>query len=219
MVIHGGFWRAAYDLENIAPLCEAVTAAGIATWSLEYRRVGNGGGWPITFEDVSLGTRFITGLARYPVDAARMIALGHSAGGHLALMLAAQVRAVVSLAGVADMLRAWEMGLGKGAVAEFLGGSPEDVPEHYRQASPMNRLPAGVPVRLVHGLRDDVVPPEISERYLDAAREAGDDARLISLEGADHRDVVNPQSAQWPAVLAVIEQISAMVRSISSSVV
>jgi acetyl esterase/lipase len=212
VVIHGGFWRAAFDLENIAPLCEALTAAGIATWNLEYRRVGNGGGWPVTFEDVSLGAQFVAELAViYPVDPARIIAVGHSAGGHLALMLSSQVRGVVSLAGVADVRRAWELGLGRGAAAEFLGGSPDEVPEYYQKASPMELLPAGVPVRLIHGSRDEIVPPEISERYARAASAAGDDVEVISLEGAGHNEVRDPQSAQWPEVLSQIERISAMV--------
>src|SRR5436190_16356627 len=104
IVIHGGFWRAQYDLLHIGHLCAALTARGIATWSLEYRRVGQpGGGWPGTFEDIKAGAAFRSRLAE--LDARRAIAIGHSAGGHLALFLAAErlVHGAISLGGVADL--------------------------------------------------------------------------------------------------------------------
>jgi acetyl esterase/lipase len=132
MNIHGGYWRAKYDLAHAGHLCAALTAKGLATWNLEYRRVGNdGGGWPGTFEDIVNGFRFLPQLAqRYNLDSARILVMGHSAGGQLALCLAGHqpsVKRVLSLAGVADLQRAWEEHLSNDAVAEFLGGKPKDV--------------------------------------------------------------------------------------------
>jgi acetyl esterase/lipase len=208
IVIHGGFWRAAYGLDHIGHLCAALTAAGLATWNLEYRRIGNnGGGWPGTFEDVLRGADYVTALAaKYPVDAQKTIAVGHSAGGHLALLLAARQRVcdVVSLAGVADLRCAWELGLSNNVVMSFLGGSPEEVPDRYRQASPLKLLPLGVPQRLVHGAKDDVVPLEISEDYVKAANAAGDDARLVVLPEAGHFELIDPRSAEWPHIQQTI---------------
>ncbi len=205
LVLHGGFWRAAYDLEQITPLCQALTALGFTTWNVEYRRLGNGGGWPVTFHDVALAAR------RFP----NSIAVGHSAGGHLALLLAhgGLVSAAVSLAGVADLQRAGELGLSRGVVLEFLNGHP------CREASPIDQLPARVPLRLIHGLNDDIVPHEIAARYADAARAAGDDVELLSLPDTGHFELVTPSSQQWPEVYRMIERISAMVWSNSSSAV
>lgn len=212
VVIHGGFWRAAFDLEHSGHLCAALTRAGLATWSLEYRRIGNpGGGWPGTCEDVLLGASHVASFAaQYGLDASRMVAIGHSAGGHLALWLAAQkrLRGVVSLAGVADLRRAYELKLSNNVVRDFMGGlSPEDAPEAYRKASPIEHLPLRIPVRLIHGDADDVVPIEISRRYEAAALKAGDAAtKLVTLPGADHFAGIDPRSAEWAAVeRAVLE--------------
>jgi acetyl esterase/lipase len=213
IVIHGGFWRAAYSLDHIGHLCAALTRAGFATWSLEYRRIGDpGGGWPGTGEDVVSGAVYLRKLAeRYPLDLSRVVVAGHSAGGHLALWLAAQhkisLRGVVSLAGVADLRRAWELGLSDGVVGELLGGSPEQVPERYKQASPIELVPLGVPQRSLHGTRDDTVPIEIGWRYQKAAAAAGDDARLIELPGAGHFELIDPRSREWAAVERAIREL------------
>jgi acetyl esterase/lipase len=210
LVIHGGYWRSAYGLDHIGHLCAALTRAGVATWSLEYRRIGDpGGGWPATGEDVVRGAEYLRTLAqRYPLDLTRVVAIGHSAGGQLALWLAAQhkipLRGVVSLAGVADLRRAWELGLSRGAVAELLGGTPQEQPERYRQASPIELLPLRVPERLLHGAKDDVVPIEMSRRFQAAAAAAGDDARLSELPDAGHFDLIDPRTRAWAAVEAAV---------------
>jgi acetyl esterase/lipase len=158
VVIHGGFWRAIYDLEYIAPVCDALTAAGAATWNLEYRRIGNpGGGWPGTFDDVRAGALHLRGMDRqFNLDLHRVIALGHSAGGHLALRLGSSrglpLAGIVSLAGVADLRKACELRLSKDVVADFLAGSPQEIPDRYAQASPIERLPIGIPQRLFRAL-------------------------------------------------------------------
>jgi acetyl esterase/lipase len=206
IVIHGGYWRAAYDLKHIGHLCEALTRAGMAAWSLEYRRLGNpGGGWPGTFDDVKAGAAHLTTIARAKgIDLNRVIAMGHSAGGQLALWLGRQnalaLRGVVALAPVADLRRAWELKLSNNVVEELLGGSPDEVPERYRSASPMEMLPLGVRQRIMHGDRDNVVPVSISRGYVAAARKAGDDATLTEPPGAGHFELIDPKSQAWGAV-------------------
>jgi acetyl esterase/lipase len=214
VVIHGGFWRDAYGLEHIERVAEAVPALGVAAWSIEYRRIGQpGGGWPGTLDDVERAASHLAVLAgRHPIDLARVIAIGHSAGGHLALFLAAKkpiaLHGAVSLAGVADLRLAWEMRLSRGVVRDFLGATPEETPERYRAASPIEMLPFGVPQRLIHGDRDDIVPLEIARRHAEAARAAGDDARLEVLEGVDHHQVVDPEAACWATIAAAIRELT-----------
>jgi acetyl esterase/lipase len=133
--IHGGFWRAKYDFKHAGHLCAALTAKGIATWNVEYRRVGNpGGGWPGTFEDIVSAHRFLPQIAkRYNLDPSKVVIMGHSAGGQLALCLAAHepsVKRVVSLAGILDLEEAFNEHLSNDAVVEFLGGTPKQVAEH-----------------------------------------------------------------------------------------
>jgi acetyl esterase/lipase len=220
--LHGGFWRARYDLVHLGHLCAALAAAGIATWNVEYRRVGHeGGGWPETFLDVGRCTDYVRELAReYPLDLRRVVTVGHSAGGHLALWVAGRGRipagseiasadplslhGAVSLAGVVDLTRAHALGLSADATGDFLGGSPEGAPDRYAAASPRALLPLGVPQLLVHGTVDDSVPFELSEGYVEAARAAGDEATLLALPGTGHFEVIDPLSAEWPAILAAI---------------
>lgn len=222
IAIHGGFWRNRYNLAHLGHLCAALTACGIATWNIEYRRIGDpGGGWQGTFQDVARAARFpFDNASRYDIDADRIVTIGHSAGGHLASWLAGganvpgdgpirtdriPLRAVVSVAGVLDLRRALELELSEGAVRDLLGGTPVDVPERYAAASPIKLLPTGVPHLLVHGEVDDIVPIEISERYHQAALAAGDDVTLRTLSGTGHFEPIDPDSAVWPEVLAAIQ--------------
>lgn len=203
--IHGGYWRAKYDLEYLGHLCAALTVQGITTANLEYRRVGNpGGGWPGTFADVRSAYQFVEQNAgRYGIDAKRVIVLGHSAGGQLALCLAAHeaVRAAVSLAGVVDLQRAYALHLSNDAVMEFLGGTPKEVADHYREADPM-RLAIGSRQYLLHGLKDQDVPPELSRNYSEA--KAKEDVRLTMIEGTTHFDLVDPRSGTWRDVERIV---------------
>jgi acetyl esterase/lipase len=213
IVIHGGFWRATYDLEYIGPVCEALTEGGAATWNLEYRRIGNdGGGWPGTFDDAAAGASHLRQLAsKFNLDLDRVITLGHSAGGHLALWLGANkelpLAGCVSLAGVADLRRAWELQLSKAVVADFLGGSPEDVPERYDHASPIERLPLRIPQKLFHGTADDSVPYDIGRRYVARAVELGDDAELVTLENSGHFELVNPRTVEFQKVRETVASL------------
>jgi acetyl esterase/lipase len=209
IVIHGGYWRNRYGLDYIVPMCEALTAAGIATWNLEYRRIGDsGGGWPGTFEDVAAGAEHLKVLSsEFNLDLNRAVTVGHSAGGQLAFWLASEKKwftGAVSLAGVLDLRRSWELGLSDHIVAQFLGGSPKEVPDRYDFASPLERLPIGMPQKLFHGTADSSVPYEISERYARAAKSCGDDAELIAFEGAGHFEVVDPRTKEFERVRKTI---------------
>lgn len=219
VIIHGGCWYAEYDLTHVAGFAEALNGLGFATWAVEYRRVGDaGGGFPGTFEDVAGGADFVRELARtHPLDLSRVVVVGHSAGGQLALWLAArggaaagdpfrpraaplELRGVVALAGITDMKK-FGPRCG-GAAAKVLGGSFEEVPDRYRQTSPVELLPARVPVRLVHGAADRIVPVEMGREYEAAARKGGGDVELAVVEGAGHFELIAPGSSAWPAVKA-----------------
>jgi acetyl esterase/lipase len=208
IVIHGGYWRARYDREYAGHMCAALTAKGIATANLEYRRVGNaGGGWPGTFADVRAGYQFLVQNAhKYEFDTQRIVVIGHSAGSQLGLCLAARekgVKAVISLAGVVDLQRAYELHLSNDAVVEFLGGTPREVADHYREADPM-KLAIGARQWLVHGAMDDVVPPAFSRDYASAKQKMKEDARLVAIAGAGHFEVVDPRSGAWREVERVV---------------
>jgi len=222
VVLHGGFWRNRYGLDYMGHVCAALTAEGVATWNVEYRRIGDeGGGWPGTFLDVGLATDYLRDLApTHDLDLRRVVTVGHSAGGHLALWLAGRhripagdplaaraplpIRGVVSLAGVTDPQRAWELGLSDSVVETFMGGSPERHPERYATASPAELLPLGVAQVLVHGTADENVPFELSRDYQVAAVARGDEATLLALDAAGHFEPVDPRSEAWPLVAEVV---------------
>ena len=205
--IHGGYWRAQYDLTYAGHLCHALKKAGIATWNIEYRRVGNpGGGWPGTFEDVRSAYRALLAhkndtLAKLNLE--KLCIAGHSAGGHLALCLAAFERSVthvLSLAGVLDLRRAWELHLSNDAAAAFLGGSPSAVQDHYREASPAERPIPQATQKLIDGTADDSVPYEISQSYAAKKKKAGEHVELITLQNIGHFEIVDPGSSVWKQV-------------------
>jgi len=219
--IHGGFWRARYDLTHAGHVCAALTAAGFATWNLEYRRIGNeGGGWPGTFQDVAAGMRRLFEVTpEHEIDPERIVVMGHSAGGHLATWAAGlgrvpkespisgeplPVRAAVSLAGVVDLREARRLRLSEDVVRELMGGTPDEVPDRYAAGSPAELIPLGVPQVLIHGAADDIVPLSISREYAQAATAAGDDVTLLALPNTDHFAVIDPASAVWPGILAAL---------------
>ena len=195
IVIHGGYWRAMRDLEYIGHLAAALTNLGLATWNVEYRRIGHaGGGWPGTFEDVLAAAEHLTKLP-YPFDMSCVGAVGHSAGGQLALCLAKRlplVKKVITLGGVCDLRQAWEWNLGDGVVEQFLNCNID----LCREASPRELLPLGKHQIVIHGTEDDTVPFAMARDYVAAARAAGDDAQLVTVEGGDHFNVVLPRFAE-----------------------
>ena len=204
--IHGGFWRAKYDLAHTGHLCAALTAKGIATWNIEYRRVGNkGGGWPGTFEDVRNAYRYLAQIdKKYNLDLGKFLVMGHSAGGELALCLAAHepaIKSVVSLAGVVDLKQAYDQHLSNDAVVEFLGGTPSQVTEHYREADPMEEpLPRSTVQWLIHGAGDDTVPSTFSRNYAQKKKASGEDVHYTEISTAGHFDLIDPRSRAWPTV-------------------
>jgi acetyl esterase/lipase len=219
--IHGGFWRAQYNLDHAGHLCAALAAAGFATANLEYRRVGNqGGGWPGTFDDVRTGYRFLLqNTAQRNFDAAKVLVMGHSAGGQLALCLAAheaRVTRMISLAGVVDLQRAYQLHLSNDAVVEFLHGKPNEVPDHYREADPMQLAIPQARQILIHGSTDDIVPPDFSRGYVSAKRHPTangktiqDNLRLVEIAGAGHFDLIDPRTEAWKQVVRSVQELLA----------
>lgn len=211
--IHGGYWRARYDLTYAGHFCHALRQSGIATWNVEYRRVGNsGGGWPGTFEDIRSAFRFLhnRNKAAVNLNLRRACVAGHSAGGQLALCLAAHEKSitrVVSLAGVLDLRRAWELHLSNDAAAEFLGGSPQQVPEHYREASPAEQRIRAVQ-KLVHGTADEDVPYEISRSYEERKKKSKEQVELLTLPKTGHFESVDPGSTVWDKVLGIFTALT-----------
>ena len=215
VLVHGGCWRSAFDLVHAAPAASALTRAGFATWLIEYRRIGDpGGAWPGTFDDVERALDFVPRLAeRHPVDRSRVVLVGHSAGGQLVLFAAGRrarsrdatgIRGVVSLAGITD-LRAYASSSGCGsAVAPLLGSPPDSVAARRAVVSPMERGAVGVPLHLVHGDGDPIVPVAQSRAYADSARARGDAVTLSIVPGVGHFDLVDPRSRAWPVVVGAI---------------
>jgi acetyl esterase/lipase len=225
VVIHGGCWSSEYGEGHIRPVCAALAHAGVAAWCLEYRRVGDtGGGWPGTFEDVARGTDHLRTIATTRrLDLSRVVAVGHSAGGHLALWLGGRsrlsatdprrgkeplaLRGIVGLAPIADLGRAAAEHVCGDAVPSLLGGSPEAQAKRYAVASPIGLLPLGVAQEIVHGRDDRIVPIGLSEAYVAAARGKGDTAQLVAVEGAGHFDVIAPTSKAWLRVEEAVRSL------------
>ncbi|MEX2553936.1 MAG: alpha/beta hydrolase [Actinomycetota bacterium] len=216
VLVHGGFWRSMYDRTLMAPLARDLIEHGFAAWNIEYRRVGErGGGWPGTFEDVAAAVDALSALPEGVADLDRVVGVGHSSGGHLALWIGARpglpgsepggrpvvrLTAVVAQAAVCDLKAAAVPGIGRSSTLELMGASPEENPNRYALASPIERLPLGVPQLLVHGRSDHLVPVEQSIRYAHAALAAGDPVELLALPRVGHFDVIKPRHHAWQAV-------------------
>ena len=204
VVLHGGYWREAFDRRHTRPLAEALADEGFVVVTPEYRRIGGGGGWPTTFDDVRAALAHVHAVAaalpgRVSGDDACLV--GHSAGGHLALWAALQpgasaVRRIVALAPVADLYEAHRRGLGDGAVAELMGGGPDTLAAEYRQADAARLLPTTIPVTVVHGALDDRVPVDLS-RALPVDE-------YVELPDVEHFGLIDPLSSAWPTVLAAV---------------
>jgi acetyl esterase/lipase len=207
--LHGGFWRAKYDLAHAGHLCEALRVAGVATFNVEYRRVGNdGGGWPGTFADIRSAYNYVRQeYSRFHIDVKRLVVMGHSAGGQLALCLAAHESVLgqaISLAGVVDLKKAFSLHLSNDAVVEFLGGKPTDVPEHYREADPMEVSVAHARQWVLHGADDDTVPPVFSRDYAAQKKKLGERVELIEVARAGHYDFIDPRSEAFKKVKSAV---------------
>ncbi|WP_200940497.1 S9 family peptidase [Cellulomonas sp. Leaf334] len=218
VLLHGGFWRVAYDRVHLRVVADALTAEGFAVANVEYRRVGGGGGWPSTFTDVGDAVDAVEVALVDRADLGSVAYVGHSAGGHLALWAAARdrlpvgapgrtgraplVRGVVALAPAADLAAVDRLGLSGGAVRELLGGGPRAVPERFASTDPAVLGSPGADTVVVHGLLDDIVPVEVARSY--CARTGAD---LVELPGTDHFELVDPASTAWPVVLGALRRV------------
>jgi acetyl esterase/lipase len=222
--LHGGFWRTEFDRAHTGPLSAALAAAGYAVCVPEFRRTsGRRRGWPATLDDVAAAVDALPAMVAAAagtcsVDPTCVVLGGHSAGGHLALWAAGRhrlpagapwrtegprsVRGVVALAAVSDLTACHRQGLGDDAATALMGGSPDDVPSRYEVADPARLLPLGVPLWLVHGGEDDIVPPSMSRAFTTRARAAGDEVVLRELTACEHFGLIDPLSPAWPQVLS-----------------
>jgi len=209
VVVHGGYWRTQYGSLVMRPLAADLARRGWATWNVEYGRIGRGGrgGWPTTFSDLATAIDHLAELDDVRLDLDAVVAVGHSAGGQLALWAGGRatlpagapgadpqvlLRHVVALAPVTNMVRA-------GApAAAVLGGTIADFPDRFDQADPVRRVPLGVPITVVHPAHDETVPLMRSREYVETARAAGADVELLEPPGA-HRDVIDPGHGAWHA--------------------
>jgi acetyl esterase/lipase len=223
--VHGGWWKSEYDLTHAGHLCAGLKAAGVATWSIEYSRVGStGGGWPTTFRDVALGCDYVATLSKtYPLDLSRVVAMGHSAGGHLAFWLGGRhhipesspiylpqpkvaLHGLIALAGAIDLRLTCDLSgyltfaHDKHEVYNLMGGRPSEFEDRYRAGNPGDLLPLGIPQVLIQGADDDQIPAELPGRWADMAHRQGDSVTVKILPAADHFDVIDPQSKAWPIV-------------------
>ncbi|GAA4452700.1 alpha/beta hydrolase [Phytohabitans houttuyneae] len=197
VLLHGGFWRSVWAADLMDALAADLAARGFAAWNLEYRRPDRHG-WTATVSDVAAGLTALSDVDE-PLDLDRVAVLGHSAGGQLALRVAAdhgRVALAVPLAGVLDLAGGDGRGIGTGAVTAALGGPRYEVPEVYAASDPMARVPVGVPQLVVVGADDDLDLVDFNRRYVAAARAAGDDVTYIE-EPGDHFAVIDPAAPLW----------------------
>ena len=215
--IHGGFWRKQWTRDLMDRLAVDATRVGWATWNIEYRRLGTGGGWPVTAFDVAQAIDHLADLQpTYQLNLSRVVLVGHSAGGQLALWAGSRntrspqslgadplVRAtdVIALAAVSDLLEA--RSFSDGVVDRFLATAQTHT-EVYRSASPIDSLPLGVNQILAHGTADEAVPVEQSQSYSRAARQSGDTVIYHEFDGVDHMSLIDPASEAWQTVIAAL---------------
>lgn len=229
VVIHGGYWRSTYGAELGEPLAKDLAEHGMAAWNLEYRRAGNGGGWPGTFEDILAGIDRLADLAAlHALDLGKVVALGHSAGGHLAVWAAGRdglarlgpaegsqvenstegvrLTGVVSQSGVLNLGGAERLNLSNGAVANLLAGPSSEFPGRHRVADPMAALPLDVPVYAVHAREDEDVPLTMSTTYVDASQAGSTPAQLVRVPG-DHFALIDVTAEAYQACRDLVDRL------------
>jgi len=219
VLFHGGWWGPKYGADNLDAAAADLAERGWVVWNIEYRRLGLGGGYPSTLEDAAAAIDHLATLE--DVDTERVVAIGHSAGGHLAVWAAGrsklaagapgagpavELAGVISLAGVLDLGTAAREMIGNGAAIDFMGGSPDECPRRYAVADPLSQVPIPAAVRCVHARADDRVPFTESEAYAEAATVAGQDAKLLEVEGS-HFSIADTSSPAWPTIVKAVEEL------------
>lgn len=228
VVIHGGCWMTIANLHIMDHFCVELTRAGIATWNLEYRRIGDpGGGWPGTFIDIGDGIDHVVNMAeKYNLDLSRVVFIGHSSGGHLALWAGARhclpdsnilysknplkPTGVVSLAGLAnlrDMVERTKAVCGSDVIKSLLGGTFEEFPNRYRMASPITSLPTGIDQILIYGADDPAVPAELGQSYAEMGKSLKENIGFCVIPKASHFELIAPWSSSWPIVEGTIKSL------------
>jgi len=220
VLIHGGWWGPKYGADNLDRAAADFAERGWIAWNIEYRRLGLGGGYPETLGDAAAAIDYLATLEE--VDTERVVAVGHSAGGHLAAWLAGrsklaagvpgsepaiQIVGVISLAGVLDLGAAARQKIGNGAAIDLMGGGPDECPERYAVADPLSQVPIPAVVRCVHSRADDRVPFAQSVTYVEAAQSAGQDAHLLEVDGG-HFSIADITSPTWPTIVKTLEQLT-----------
>ncbi len=221
IVVHGGCWRSQYDIYPASGYAQALTEVGAAVWSLEYRRGDKGGEWPHTFADIADGSDHLRTIAdRHNLDVSRVMAVGHSAGGLLALWLAGRhklpqssplysdnplpIRSVVALGTLTNFVTAYSAGICEGALETLLGGTPETAPDNYHHTSPINLLPLGIPQILITGEADDMLLQ--AHEYISVAQEIDDVERII-VPDVGHFELVTPTTQAWPIAREAVSKV------------
>lgn len=206
VLYHGGFWRRrGGDLSLMTEMAAALADNGYAVWNVEYGRTGERfGGWPHTFDHVASSLHVLDELSdQHGIDVSRPVLVGHSAGGHLALWVAAEsprpLGGVIALAPIVDLESAAEDEIGNGAVVDLLGGFPEDVPDRYAAAA-VGDL-GSMPVMVVMSAIDDSVPP----KYSAGVRSEG--LELVQLDGVDHLMMIQTGGQVEEIVLRFVENV------------
>jgi len=195
ILVHGGYWRSTFGAQVMEPLVADLVGRGWDVANVEYRRVGSGGGYPVTLEDAAAGIEYASRTRADTVE--RVVLVGHSVGGELSLLNAAHADLVLALAPVTDVLRTYDEDLGESAAVAFMGASPAQNPDGYRAASPRWQLPVATPVLITHGVDDERVPVEHSRSYRDAAIESGCDVELREFSRLPHGDQIDPAGPHW----------------------
>ncbi len=208
--IHGGCWLNTFGVDHASAMARALAEQGYAVWSPEYRRVGDaGGGWPGTFDDIRMACDILPEVAGdFGFGLDRVIALGHSAGGQLAMWLAVQknlaitLRGVISLAGIVDLLAYEELGNECSAsLPALLGGTSREQPKRWAGVDPLRLLPLRTPATFIHGELDSIVPLTQSQLMAEATGGA-----LHVISGGGHFDMVAPQSAAFNIMCHALQE-------------
>ncbi|MGZ6013568.1 MAG: alpha/beta hydrolase [Caulobacteraceae bacterium] len=224
VLFHGGCFLKRYEgFAQTSTLAADLAGRGYAVWNVEYRKLGEpGAGYPGTFQDVASGVDALRAEApKYGLDLKRVIAVGHSAGGHLALWAASRAKlpagsplrtsdplkigAVISLAGIGDLkgqAGVWAIPCGDDTLSRLLDLPHR--PQPYADTSPAELLPTGAKVVMVHGVFDPVMPPYTGREYAARVRKAGDQAEVAIIPDAAHFDLVIPTTPAWAAIVEIL---------------